>query len=135
MSPEKRALVLVMAKMALVDGKLAEEETGVLEAMLEGEASIDAMLTQAAQNSFAQLIAPIAHYPDRFFIALRAACLARVDDELAGSEAEVFEQLIRDLGIESADRALILEGARSTQDPGLQPNPPIEQVVGESSFA
>ena len=135
MPPERRALVHIMAKMAMADGLIADEEKGVLEAMLEGDETIDRVLSTAKDASFYDLIRPVDSYADRFFIALRAACLANIDDEFDGDEKSLFDILILELGINSADKQLILEGVESLRNPEAEPNPRIDEIVASSSFA
>jgi tellurite resistance protein len=135
MSATRNALVLVMAKMALADGRISEEEQGFLTSMLEDEEQLDQLLETARNSSLKDLVAPIELYADRFFVALRAACIAHIDVEFDAREESVFADLIRELGITDSDRELIMQGVHSLDDPQAVPNARIEKLFEESSFA
>lgn len=135
MSATRQALILVMAKMALADGKISEEERGFLESMLEEGESLPKLLDAAGRQTLAQLVAPIELYADRFFIALRAACIAHIDVDFDAQEEAAFQELIVTLGLSSDDSELILEGVHSLDDLHATPNPRIEQLFEQSSFA
>lgn len=124
-----------MAKMALADGKISEEERGFLESMLEEGEDLEELLALARQQTLAELVAPIEIYADRFFIALRAACIAHIDVDFDAQEESTFRDLTATLGLSESDSALILDGVHSLDDPHAVPNPRIEQLFEESSFA
>ncbi len=123
-----------MAKMALADGKVSEEEHGFLESMLAPGESLETLLETAKASSLHDLVAPIELYADRFFVALRAACIAHIDVEFDAQEEAVFAALIEELGISQEDRELIMEGVQNLDNPDAVPNPRIEKLFEESSF-
>lgn len=134
MSATRQALILVMAKMALADGKISEEERGFLESMLEEGEDLQELLDQARQKTLSELVSPIELYADRFFIALRAACIAHIDVDFDAREESTFQDLVQTLGLTPSDRELILDGVHSLDDPHAVPNPRIEQLFEQSSF-
>jgi uncharacterized membrane protein YukC len=134
MSATRQSLILVMAKMALADGKISEEEHGFLDSLLEPEETMEELLATAKTSTLKDLVAPIELYADRFFIALRAACIAHIDVDFDAQEESVFSELVQELGITEDDRALIMEGVQNLDNPSAVPNPRIEQLFEESSF-
>jgi tellurite resistance protein len=134
MSATRQALILVMAKMALADGKISDEEHGFLDSMLAPGESLEALLATAKASTLHDLVAPIEHYADRFFVALRAACIAHIDVDFDAQEETVFAALIEELGITEDDRRLIMEGVRNLDNPDAVPDPRIEKLFNESSF-
>lgn len=132
----RKAAVLVMAKMALADGKLAEEERDMLAPLLDGGDTLDALLEIAAKKKLDELVEPIDGYADRFFIALRARSMAAVDEQFDASEEAFYDRLVEKLGISADDRKIIEQHVASFDS--LDPTPPdarVEELYKQSSFA
>ncbi len=135
MSATRQALVMVMAKMALADDTVSPEEVVFLSSLLEPGENLEELLENARTRSMAELVQPIEGYPDRFFIALRAACVAGIDEDFDPREQSAFADLVAVLGITEADQELILQGVADLGDPEATPHFRIEQLFAASSFA
>jgi tellurite resistance protein len=131
----RTATLLAMAKMALVDGEVSDAERRLLEPLLTAGESLDVLLEAAKQRSLPELVQSIDRYADRFFIALRAASMAAIDERLDAREEALFAELVALLEIEPADRALIersVAALSAVDPPPLDPR--IEQLYQQSSF-
>ena len=88
----KRTTALVMAKMALADGVITDEEKGFLQPVLPPGENMDEVLTEAKGLTLKELISRVDNYADRFFIAMRAASMAYVDLEFDAREEAALER-------------------------------------------
>lgn len=132
----RKAALLVMAKMALSDGTVAEEERDFMRPLLEAGDDLDALLDEAKGKTVAQLIEPVDKYADRFFIALRAASMAAIDDHLDAREEALYERLVAALEISDKDRKVIQRTVAALSEIGVQPvESRIEELYHQSSFA
>lgn len=131
----RRATLLVMAKMALSDGQVVQEERDFLEPMLEPGETLEALLSEASKSTLEQLVAPVERYADRFFIALRAYAMSTIDDDLDAREEAAFERLVSALGIKPDDRTLIERsvGASDSDEPEAL-DPRLEELYQASTF-
>lgn len=137
MDPRRRCL-LVLAKMALQDGVVGEEERQTLEDMAPGLGSgeIDDLVVEAEVADFEGLIAGIEKYEDRFLIALRAYHMAHSDRSFDLVEEASYERLVEVFGITDEDRQLIerVEGAMQGEAGASAPEPRLLELHRGSSF-
>jgi uncharacterized tellurite resistance protein B-like protein len=132
----RKAALLAMAKMALVDGTVSGEERGMLEPLLGPGESVDALIVEAKGKKLSDLVDQLDRYADRFFLALRAAAMARVDHQLDAREEALYAELVELLGIRPDDRALIERSVAALDSHEAPPlDPRIEQLYRQSSFA
>lgn len=132
----KRAISLVMAKMALADGEVVGEEREFLKPMLDSDESLDDMLAEARSKSLAELVAPVQTYADKFFIAMRAAAMSRIDADFDAREEALYERLLALLKLEQSDQELIERSLEAMdQVVPTEPEPRIEELYMQSSFA
>ena len=131
----RKATLLVMAKMALSDGEVAQEERGFLQEMLQPGETVDALLAEAKGRSMKELVAPIDRYADRFFVALRAYAMSTIDMELVAREEAAFERLVTELAIKPSDCELIKRVvAEAESEEPEAPDPRVEELFQASSF-
>ena len=132
----RRAAVLVMAKMALADGEVADAEREFLSPLLDESDSLEALLKEAEGKKLVDLVSPIDAYADRFFIALRARSMAAIDAEFDAREEALYERLVRALEITADDRQLIERqvDALDSIEP-IPPDPRLEELFKQSSFS
>lgn len=104
---EQQALLLIMTKMALADGEIGAEEQAFLAEHLPAGQSLESLQAEAQQHGLAELTAQVQVYADRFFVALRAACMAHIDLQLDPQEAALYSDLLAQLALEPADQQLI----------------------------
>ena len=133
------AALLLMAKMAAVDGAIADEERESLAEMSQAcgvDRAVDATLAAAAEASVEDLCARLDRYEDRFFVALRAYMLARSDTDFSSDERALYRDLVDRLGISELDQALIrrVESAARAITPRPVPRR-VEELYARSSFA
>ncbi len=131
----KRAILLTMAKMALADGKVAEQERGFLEPLLDENDTVDGLLEEAKGKEVSELTAGIDRYADRFFVALRAASMAMIDEELDLKEEKLYQELVETLEISVDDQQLIQRSVDDLNAVNPQPiDPRIEALFQQSSL-
>ncbi len=131
----RKAALLCMAKMALVDGTVSDLERNMLAPLLTTTESVDALLEEAKTVELSALVAELDRYADRFFVALRSASMAHVDAHLDAREAALYDELITKLDILPDDKLLIAEsvaGLSLVEPPPLHPR--IAQLFQQSSF-
>jgi hypothetical protein len=131
----RKAALLAMAKMALVDGNVSDLERNMLAPLLTSSESVDDLLEQAKTVELPALVAELDRYADRFFVALRSASMAHVDAHLDAREASLYEELVAKLDILPEDKLLIDEsvaGLSQIDPPPLHPR--IAQLFQQSSF-
>ncbi len=134
----REAALLVLAKMSLCDGAIAPEERGYLLDLLDDAQAdrLDELLAQAQTCTLESLAAAVGHYPDRFFIALRAYALAHVDAHYNLAEATLFDSLVQLLHITAEDVALIAATEAVVEDALDEPFPVrLAELFEQSSFA
>lgn len=139
MSTMNKAL-LVLAKLALADGKIEPNEREFLEEYVGQSAAfetVDGLLEVAKGQSLEDMLSELdCSYEDKFFIALRAYLMAHVDHHYDVKEEALFNKLVDSLGILKSDRALIHEAellvkAQEPRDPPLR----IQELYRKSSFS
>jgi hypothetical protein len=131
----KHNLVVILAKMALADGSVSEEEEFFLQQQA-GEPEIAGLLEEARGAELVDLVQGIERYPDKFFVAFRAASLALIDDNFDVAEQQLFERLAKLLQLEPADQSLIQETVDKLRvDPDLEPPLRVQELFAQSSFA
>jgi len=131
----RKAALLAMAKMALVDGNVSELERGMLAPLLTPDESIDDLLEEARGVELLAVVAELDRYADRFFVALRSASMAHVDAQLDAREVALYDELVGALDISADDMLLIDEAVRGLS--ALEPppiHPRIAQLFQQSSF-
>lgn len=131
----RKAALLAMAKMALVDGNVSDLERNMLAPLLTPSESVDALLEEAKTVELPALVAQLDRYADRFFVALRSASMAYVDAHLDAREAALYAELVATLEISADDKLLIDEsvaGLALIEPPPLHPR--IAQLFQQSSF-
>ena len=130
--------LLVLAKLALADGKIDVSEESFLTVMMDESDNyndIDALIREANSKTLVDMVGQLEKYEDKFFVALRAYLMANVDLHYDATEEAMFNKLIGLLGITDEDRELI----RATEA-GLkeeEPQPPaarITELYQASSF-
>lgn len=97
--------------------------------------TVDALVAEASTVALSQILARVDRYADRFFIALRAASMAAIDDHLDAREEALYAELVATLEITPEDRALIEEavaGLEALEPPPMHPR--VEQLFLSSSF-
>ena len=135
LEPAQRAAVLVMAKMALVDGTFSKTEKVFL-AAIAGTTSLDDLMAEARDASLEQLCRQVERYEDRFFIALRAYSMAHIDQHFDVKEQEAFARLVELLGLTDDDRRLIeVTRAAAESEKAEEPAPRLRELYEASSFA
>jgi thioredoxin-like negative regulator of GroEL len=130
----KHNLVVILAKMALADGTVSEEEEFFLQQQ-SGESEIEGLLQKARETELVDLVQGIDHYPDKFFVAFRAASLALIDDDYDIAEQQLFQRLSKLLGLDDSDQTLIQEIVDKLRiDPDLEPPQRVQELFAQSSF-
>ncbi|MDF1664723.1 MAG: hypothetical protein P1V97_23390 [Planctomycetota bacterium] len=121
--------LLVLAKLALADGKIDVSEESFLTVMMdesENFHNIDELIREANSKTLAEMIERLEKYEDKFFVALRAYLMANVDLHYDATEEAMFNRLIGLLGITEDDRELIRATEASIKDE--EPQPPSERI-------
>lgn len=125
---------MILAKMAWADGNISPEEEGFLRQHSDGT-DLAALLEEAKNTDLVELAQRIELYPDKFFIAFRAANMALIDDNFDEAEQQLFERLCKLFGLEPQDQALIRETVDQLRsDPFLEPPQKLIELFGQSSF-
>ena len=125
-----------MAKMALADGTIADEERAFLQPFLGEGDTVDGLLDEAKDKDVPALASGLNVYADKFFVALRAASMAHIDDELHAAEEKLYQELCAAFGITDDDKAIIDQSVQDLAAVEPQPlHPRLEQLYQESSFA
>lgn len=124
-----------MAKMALVDGHVSEEERAMLAAHVDPSERVETLIEEAKRGSLPELLRGIDRYADRFFVALRAASMAAIDGHFDAREEALYAEVLAALEITPEDRALIDEsvGELDRVEPKAL-HPRVEQLFLASSF-
>lgn len=135
LEPAQRAAVLVMAKMALVDGTFSNIEKTFLAAMA-GTTDLDDLMAEARDTPLERLCQAVERYEDRFSIVLRAYSMAHIDQHFNVQEQEAYVHLVETLGISEDDRRLIeaTRAAAESEQP-QEPSPRLRELYEASSFA
>lgn len=129
------ATLTVLAKMALSDGKVTAEERAFLEELVDETETVDELLERSRNRPLADLLEPLENYADRFFVAMRAANMARLDANLDAREEALYDELVEVLAITVDDRALITRTVESLHaDPPSPVEPRVEELFCQSSF-
>jgi hypothetical protein len=131
----RRTTLVIMAKMALSDGVVTEDERNYLSSLLHDDETVEALLYDARSGSLRELLDTVDRYADRFFIAFRAAKMARADRALDVREEALYEDIVSSLEITDADQQLIEESVDllSSALP-IAPAPRLKELFRESSF-
>lgn len=137
MTSQESAL-LIIAKLALADGRIDEAEREFLTLLLEqspSELRIDDLLKAAPKAELAELVGKVEKYEDRFFIALRAYLMAHVDWEYDRQEESLYGSLVKLLAIEAEDLELIKQTEIDLRSPEpKEPAPRVQELYERSSF-
>jgi len=132
----RRAALLALSKMALVDGRVSDDERHMLATLLGPGESVEELLSEAETRPLHEIVARLDRYADRFFVALRSATIARIDADLDAREEALYSKLVELLAISDSDRALIERSVEALDD--IEPAPPdprIAELYKVSSFA
>jgi uncharacterized membrane protein YebE (DUF533 family) len=130
--------LLVLAKLALADGKIDCSEEGFLADMItdsETYTDIQKLLEEASNKSLAEMVNRLEKYEDKFFVAMRAYLMAHVDLHLDLREEAMLNELVTLLEISDADQQLIKETEKNLKkDDPAQPSERIQLLYQASSF-
>lgn len=131
----KQVAALVMAKMALSDGEITEEERGFLAPVLPAGTTVDEALAEAKNHTLKDLIGRVDNYADRFFIAMRAAAMAHIDMDFDAREEAALNRLLSAVNLNPEDTAL-LEQTLNDMDNAQPsaPSPRLTELFEQSSF-
>lgn len=125
-----------MAKMAQADGEVSPEEIDFLAQVVTGEETVESLLQEAGQVTLAELVAGVGNYADKFFIAMRAAAMAKVDLDFDAREEAMLDRLLALLDLNAEDAELLDRTIQDMDNPTpAPPEPRIEELFGQSSFA
>lgn len=131
----KRAVGLVMAKMALADGEVSDEERGFLAPVLPPGESIDELLQQAKAMTVEDLVREVDSYADKFFIAMRAAAMARIDMDFDAREEAMLSKLLSLFQLSEDDTSLLHRTIEDMEKAHpVPPDPRVEVLFQQSSF-
>lgn len=120
MTPAERNIVRSLIAVAWADGKLNQQESGVIEGLLCGfdasEEEERELLQYARTPRTLEADIPFSELtrPDRELLFANAALLIGADGQHTAGEARVLAQLARLLGFESRDVAKILDDVKRT---------------------
>lgn len=109
MTPHEAILTLLI-RLAMRDGEPSPVEQAYLSNLADAWGLLDRLSAlEAAAPTFKLdlILQAVPHYPDRFWIALRAYLLNQSDDEYSTSDLLSVNELMIRLGIQTADRMLI----------------------------
>ena len=121
--------LLVLAKLALADGKIDISEETFLTVMMdesENYHDIEELIREAQSKTLIDMVDKLDKYEDKFFVALRAYLMANVDLHYDATEEAMFNRLVGLLGIHDDDRELIRATEASLKDE--EPQPPSERI-------
>jgi len=128
---------IILAKMALKDGVLDDNEQDFLQEMCDVlvKEPLEDVLEKARTEPLDGLLVHVESYPDRFFISMRAYMMAHADEHFDIQEEHFFDELITKLEITAEDLALIKRTGERLQleDPG-DPEPRLLELYNQSSF-
>ena len=127
----KRAICLIMAKMAMADGDVVGAEKDFLQPILDQGECVDRFMEEARESPLKEMVTNLDNYADRFYVALRAFSMSRVDDTVHPDEQRFYEELIALLKIKPEDQELIVRTVETTEG---QPDPRIMEIFLESSL-
>lgn len=127
----KRALCLIMVKMANADGVVVGAERDFLQPFLDVGESMEQFLEEARTLKIEEITSSLSVYADRFFVALRAAAMSKADFIVDEKEIGLYKDLISVLDLKDEDLALI-ENTLSTETP--YPEPRIMELYLQSSL-
>ena len=127
----KRAICLIMAKMAMVDGDVVGAEKDFLQPILDHGECVDLFMQEARESPLTEMVSSLSNYADKFYVALRAFSMSRVDDIVHPDEQKFYDELVRLLEIKPEDQELIV---RTVETPGGNPDPRIMEIFLESSL-
>jgi tellurite resistance protein len=132
----KQVALLLLAKMALADGNIDQEEREMLLDIVQDPLVLNDLIAQAKSCHLDELIGQLDNYADKFFVALRAFMIAHVDEHFDVEEERLFRQLVSKLEITPEDIELIELVAEFSADPTKHALPTrLEQLYLQSSFA
>lgn len=129
MNHTRRATVAIMARLALVDGNVSDEEFDLLSEWVPKE-DLPELFRSVADKPITDLVRGIESYQDRFFIALRAYIIAHEDLDFDESEKAFYQELIDIMQISDDDQLLIKNTALGRGEP----DPRLETLYMDSSF-
>ena len=130
----KTAAARVMARMALADQEVTDDERWLLVELVGSDEEAAALLDQVADAEVAELVAPVTLYADRFFLAFRAYVMAHADEVIDDRERSLFEELLRHLALVERDRELIESVGRSILGGRDAPPDRFRELYEQSSF-
>lgn len=131
----RQSVLLVMAKMAMANEEISPTEREFLEGLLAPGDSLETLLSQAKAQSLPELLEPVQSYPDKFFIALRAASIGHADGIFDVQEEALYERLVKLLDITPADQELIQRSVAALEDEEAgEADDRIQELYKQSSF-
>ncbi len=131
----KRTALLVMARMALADGNVGQQERELILPLLDSPDQLEGLLEEAQAAPLPQLLAQVDRYADRFFIAMRAASMAHIDGQFSGGEQFFYADLLDQLQLRPEDVTLIQTSIRQLDElEPVEPDARIGELFQQSSF-
>ncbi len=135
----KEVSLALMAKMALVDGLVHDQEKLMLEKLCAESAcklKPEEIIEIASKHKLADLISKLHSYADQYFVCMHAYMMASIDGELHKSELQLFNELASGFKLEAADLESIKQIAKQMISTEPSPIPArIEELYKQSSFA
>lgn len=132
----KNAVLKVMTKMALADGEISADERDYILPFLNHESELDGLVQTVQTESLEQMLSQVDSYADRFFIALRAASMAHIDQHFDEFEAQLYQKLLGLLNLEQGDLGLIEDYTQTLYDYSeFEPSPRFQELYTQSSFS
>jgi hypothetical protein len=133
------AILTLLIRLAFRDGQLSPVERAYLDNLADAWGLLDrfdALCAAAPSFSLGDVLQAVQHYPDRFWITLRAYLLSQADDDYDARELLSINELMIRLGIKTQDRMLI---EQVHPDMSLAEichlDPRLAQLASESSLA
>jgi hypothetical protein len=130
------SLLLVVAKMALLNNEISRAEREFLEPLLPPAVSLEQLFAEAQSRELPELLQNVHSYPDKFLVAWRAARMAYADGLLQASEEAFYDRLLTDLEITAADREVIERSVAALEDDEMgESDERIQELRRQSSLA
>lgn len=127
----KRAISLIMAKMAMVDGEIVVAEREFLRPLLDHGECLETFVQEASRVSLNEIVSNLTNYADKFYVALRASSMSHIDQSEHPTERALYMELLDLLELSCEDQELI-ERAVTNAGP---PDPRIMEIFLQSSLA
>ena len=90
----KRAISLIMAKMAMVDGEIVVAEREFLRPLLDHGECLETFVQEASRVSLNEIVSNLTNYADKFYVALRASSMSHIDQSEHPTERALYMELL-----------------------------------------